>query len=279
MRALIKRTIRLLKRLYRCIADKLLRRKMPTLTERFTAFCTQLTNAEPIDSITLTAEEEARREAQNLRKADYFFEKRTIICEIKTLEIDTAGKLVEVMTKAGLHPETLTKGEHVIEALFTKIPKGSKLFGRAVKLLMTPLINDFNSAVKQIRDSKILFDIPDADGLLIILNDAVPISGPPMVYKRLKRRLMKHDGKGEPFHKDINRVFYVGETHAIETPQGDQRVNITLPNPHAPEHHGVEAFVVKLAEQWAAYNNMPFTKAGAEVEELLEKSRLFVKVE
>src|SRR5438105_2788906 len=126
---------------------------------------------------------------------------------------------------------------HVVEELFKTIPKGTQLYRKALKAVMTPLINDFNQAVKQIRDTKTLFNLPDADGVLIILNESVRIAGQPLVYKRLKQRLLKKNGVGVPFHADLNRVLYVGEAYVMPTGGGDQRMAITLPNPHSWGKH------------------------------------------
>lgn len=252
--------------------------KPPALEKRFIAFCNTYPGAEAIDGIVLTQQEEALRQTSNLKRADFFFDNRDFICEIKTLQIETSGKLVAIMQQVGLDPATLPDGTHIIEQLFQKLPQGSTLLRHALKLVMTPLINDFNKAVKQIRDTKTLFNVPNADGVLIILNDTVTIGGQPLVYKRLNQRLLKKDGGGTPFHVDMNQVLYVGETHVLETASGDMAVSVTLNNPHSPSKHGAEAFVFRLIEAWAAHNCIPFSRGGTEVEQALDKSQLYVEV-
>src|SRR5207245_5095095 len=118
--------------------------------------------------------------------AAHFFANREFICEITSPKIETTEKLVAIMQQVGLDPAALPEGTHIIEQLFQKLRRGSKVLRQALKLVMTPLINDFNQAVKQIRDTKTLFNLPNADGVLIILNDTVTIGGQPLVYKRLK---------------------------------------------------------------------------------------------
>jgi hypothetical protein len=276
MRKLMGVVVRWVRRLFQ---KTFRRRKMHTLNERFMEFCRHFPGAEPIDSIQLTPQQDARRVAANLRRADFFFEGRTIICEVKALEIDTTDKLLEVMNAAGVGPDDLPKGMHIIDALFQAIPKGSKLLKHAMKLVLVPFTNHFNKAVTQLRDTKIIFDLPDADGLFVLLNDSLPLGGPPLIYKRLRKRLLKHDGKGQPFHKDLTRVLYVGETpHLYETPAGDVHVNVTLPNPYSAEKHDLEKFVFKLNEAWAAFNGQTFMKAGDEVGKLLENSKLYIDV-
>jgi hypothetical protein len=259
-------------------ARRLLRLKAPTLEDRFIAFCKTYPRGEPIDQIALTQQQEALRQASNLKRADFFFDRRAFVCEIKTLKIETSGKLVAIMQKVGLDPATLPEGTHILEQLFQKLPEGSKLLRNALKIVMTPLINDFNQAVKQIRDTKTLFNLPNADGVLIILNDTVTIGGQPLVYKRLKQRLLKKDGTDAPFHADLNQVLYVGETHVVETASGDMAVSVTLSNPHSLGNHRAEAFVFRLVEAWAAYNCIPFSRGGTEIEQVLENSQLYVDV-
>ena len=51
------------------------------MPEAFYRFCDSLPGAERIDFLELPG--------SGLRKADYFFRNRTVICEIKTLETET----------------------------------------------------------------------------------------------------------------------------------------------------------------------------------------------
>jgi hypothetical protein len=55
-------------------------------------------------------------------------------------------------------------------------------------------------------------------------------------------------------------------------------VSVTLSNPHSLGQHGAQAFMFRLVEAWAAYNCIPFSRGGAEVEQAIEKSQLYVVV-
>ncbi len=250
-----------------------------SLRDRFSDFCRNYQGAEDIDSIALSPEEENRRLAGNLQRADYFFNGRAIIAELKTLEIDPQGKVVEIMDQAGIGPDVLGKGVHIVEELFSGVPNGKKLFRKAVKAITSSTKNDFNNAARQVRDTKAIFDIKSADGLLIILNDSIEIAGPPIIYNRLARRLQKRDGEGDVFHQDITRVLYISEMHAIERDGADHRMNVTLNNPHVTEQHGVNDFVTKLSKNWAAECGHTFQRdESAEMEKIVTGSELFIDV-
>lgn len=247
---------------------------MPTINDRFTAFCRQFPGAEAIDLLTLTPEEEQRRLAGNLKRADFFFEGRSIICELKALETDTSDKLKDALSEKGVTPEDLAKGIHIVEQLL-----GKKIYHQTNKALTTPITNLFTKAVNQVKDSKTLFDLPNAHGLLIVVNDTVPILGGPQAYERFYHRLLNKGGQVEIFHKHINRFLYVGETHVMEMADGaDQFISITLPNPYAPGPQALEDFVFALIKAWAEYSCRTFSKGGDEVEERLKNSKLYLEV-
>lgn len=242
------------------------------LEDRFLQFCSQFPGAEPIDPL-ITSEHRANK----LKFADFLFEHRTIICEVKTLKKQTTDKLVAFMTKHGVHPHTLGTGEHDMRDVFGRLPDGESLYRQATDLIMTPVSDGFDEAQRQIRDTKQLFGIQSADGLLIILNEIVELAAQNMIGDRLKQRVKKNVD-GLPYHRDVNRVFVVVAVNHLETPTGAQYVNMTLSNSRVSEAHGVTAFVERLATAWAESCSVPLTKAGPEINALMKNSKFIVTV-
>jgi hypothetical protein len=247
----------------------------PTLKSRFEAFCRQFPGAEVIDDI-LTPEQKLQIKG-GMHVADYFFENRTIIVEQKSLEKETAAKLEAFMKQSGI--TTIPPGEPTVESLFLALPNGENLYRKAIDLVTTPIADGLDDAQKQIRDTKSLFGIPSADGLLIILNEIVTVAGPPIIKQRLEIRLAKATDDGSPYHKDINRFLHIGESWVPQGLPDDTTFNVTLPNPTVQETHGVEAFVFKLAEAWAKFNGHTFSVVGNEMQAVLDKSKITVRME
>jgi hypothetical protein len=142
-------------------------------------------------------------------------------------------------------------------------------------LITTQLANGLDDAEKQIRDTKKLFHIPNADGLLLILNDQVVLAGPPLIVERLGQRLAKTADDGSPYHKNINRIVHIGEKY---TP-GEENVYMNLSMGVQPEANGVEVFVQRFMAAWAAFNGQTFTLAGPQHETLLKESQLVITVD
>ncbi len=247
---------------------------MAGLKDRFIDFCREYPGAEEIDSIPLSDEQKVLK----LKKADFFFENRTIICEIKALETETENKAVEFMRAHGLDPAGLSAGQHVVEELFQTLPKGQNLYNDLVKLVTKPVEAGFDSAALQIPDTKRLFNIASADGLLVMLNDSVTMASAPFIVERLSLAVRKKDANGQPYHREVTHILHIGESYYVETANGNKSVDVTLPNPTTNEKHGVEAFARKLVTDWAAYNGQPLEDAGTEIKDLMSKSKLFVEV-
>lgn len=247
----------------------------PTLKSRFEAFCRQYPGAEVIDDI-LTSEQKLQIKG-GMHVADYFFENRTIIAEQKSLEKDTAAKLEAFMKQNGI--TTIPAGDPTVESLFLALPNGEKLYQKGIDLVTTPIADGLDDAQKQIRDTKKLFNIPSADGLMIILNDIVKVAAPPLIKNRLEVRLAKTGDDGSPYHKDVTRFLHIGERWIPEGFSDDKMFNMTLPNPTLQEAHGVEAFVFKLAEAWAKFNGHTFGVAVNEMQAVLDNSKMTVHLE
>jgi hypothetical protein len=242
------------------------------LKDRFFEFCRQYPGAEDIGEPLKSSDVPT-----GMKIADFFFQVRTIVCEVKTLTTETAEKLVACMQENSIGPSDLPNGQHNIKQLFLQLHEGEKKYRKAMTLITTPLANGLDDAEKQIRDTKKLFDIPNSDGLLVILNDQVKLAGPPLIFERLGQRLAKTVEDGSPYHKNINHIVHIGENY---TP-GEENVymNLSLANPLAPEANGVAAFVQHFMEAWAAFNGQTFTLAGSQHEKLLKESQLVITVE
>ncbi len=87
------------------------------LERRFKVFLGELEGAESIDDLTLT------REQQRASKADYFFDGRSIIGELKALYSDTAPKVKAILAPHRERPEwPIFFGEHDLQKILRHLP-------------------------------------------------------------------------------------------------------------------------------------------------------------
>lgn len=242
-----------------------------SLEARFLKFCRQYPGAENIDDLVQTS-----GIPPGVQIADFLFQGRTIVCEVKTFTTETVEKLVAFMKEVGLDPSNLPSGQHIIEQLFLQLDDSEKKYQKAKTIITKPLADGLDNSERQIRSSKQLFGLPDADGLLVILNDKVVLAGPPLIAERLAERLAKSRDDGSPYHKNINHILHIGE---IYSPGNDHMyMDLTIPNPRVPEAHGVKDFVGNFMKAWAAFNGHPLIDASPQHQQLLRESRLFIDV-
>lgn len=224
---------------------------MGALADRFIQFCGSLPGAEEIDRLPLTSEQKALK----LKCADFLFESRSIICEIKSLETDTTSKFVSFLNEQGFQ---LLPGEYSVKELFSTRPNGQELFQKATNIVATAVADGLAYANKQIGDAKKLLGIEHADGVVVILNGLVEVLGPQLVLKRVLERLEKVASDGTPYHNHVTLILYFSEKHLRETTTGDAAVAFPIPNGRVPPLHDLDAVATGFVKGWAEFNGRWF---------------------
>ncbi|OFW37551.1 MAG: hypothetical protein A3F70_18065 [Acidobacteria bacterium RIFCSPLOWO2_12_FULL_67_14] len=231
---------------------------MGALADRFIQFCRSVPGAEEIDALPLAPDQKALK----LRSADFFFENRTIIFEIKSLESDTSPKFIAFLKNQGFD---LRPGEYIVQDLFASRPNSDELFRTATDIIATAVADGLADGNRQIRDTKTLFSVDNADGVVVLLNGLVEILGPQLVLKRIIERLRKLRQDGSPYHAHVSQIVYFSEKHLVETQHGDSAIAFPVANELVPPVYDVGAFVSHLVEGWAKFNGRWFKAMGGEI--------------
>src|ERR1043166_8566958 len=161
------------------------------LEARLKVFLRDLEETESIDELTLT------REQQAAPKADYFFANRNIAGELKALYEDTTTKIDAILDPYRNTPDwPILFGKQALERVLPPLPDPDLLRGTIFRSITRSIEAVVEKANRQIRETKRTFGLPDAGGLLIILNDAVDIQSPDVVVYRVRRALNKRTADG-----------------------------------------------------------------------------------
>lgn len=227
------------------------------LEARYKIFLRDLEEAESIDDLTLTREQEAAP------KADYFFANRTVIGELKALYKDTAAKIDVILEPYRNTPDwPIFFGEQELERVLQQLPDRDRLRAmifRSITRSIEALVEKANS---QIRETKRTFGLPDAGGLLIILNDAVDILSPDTVVHRVRIALNKRTADGAFRYSHVSAVLLIGGAHYTQLrPDLKGMPLLTIPN-QVPEADRVETVISQLNEKWAAFEQQPLIPIG-----------------
>lgn len=116
------------------------------------------TKSESIDDLTLT------REQQRANKADYFFEGRSIIGELKTLYSDTAPKVEAILAPHKERPEwPIFFGQQELQKILRHLPDRDEVNAKIIQAITDSIERVVEKANRQIRATKETFGLPGAD--------------------------------------------------------------------------------------------------------------------
>jgi hypothetical protein len=232
-----------------------------SLDQRFEKFILSLPSIEGIDLLGL--------EKNTAKKADYLGMGRKIIFEQKSIIKNQAERVEKEIEKYVLdegYPGFYGERDFnlVIEKLSNKEEIKRKVYTDTTKLLEAYLVQ----ANKQIESTKSIFDISDATGVLIILNENIEILSPEVVSARIQQRLKELKGETSRFN-NIDYVVFISETHTFKG----------LPIVITIEGHGamskppvVSEYLDYLLYSWAKYNGRSYLQH-------LEAARFFENIE
>lgn len=222
------------------------------LTGRFKAFLKTLDNAECIDDLLLTEEQE------RAKKADYFFNNREIIAELKSLETDSSQKIQKLVEKYQKRQDfPIFFGRVDLQRLIEELPDRKQINKEVVEAVTDSIEGIIEGANRQIRETKQSFALPDSGGLLIILNDLVFSLPPDVIAYRINRTLNKKTCSGEARFPFISTVLVIHTAHYIPiNPQLDAMPILNINN-QSSQSVVIENLVEELIPEWSRFEGVP----------------------
>ena len=219
-----------------------------TLRARFEAFAQTLEGFENVDDL-LKAETIAGK-----KRADYLFQGRSIIIEQKSLEVDPIEKPQKFVDQLAKERRFLYWGTHSTEAIFRKMPDRDELQRQLVLKIGKVIEDNVRNADKQTRDTREIFKIPGAGGILVLLNEDATMLAPDIVTYALCNSFQKKNGS-EYRYSNIDGVFLISEAHPMSE-VGFDKVFPILPflAPETTNQKMVSAFMDLMAVRWAQFN-------------------------
>jgi hypothetical protein len=229
---------------------------MASLRERFERFVKELDGFEDIDVLL------KGRDLSGTKRADYLFAQRNIIVEQKVLEVDPHQKpqaFIDQLIKQG---RILFLGGKVsTDVIFGKMPDGEELKKKLILKLTKVLDDDVAKADKQTRDTRDIFSIPNALGILVILNENARILSPDLIYYGLSNVFRKVTENGSLRYPHNNGVVLISEAHVADVSPVKVFPIMTFISPHGRGAAEFGNFSGMLMKRWAEFNGVPLILA------------------
>ncbi len=231
-----------------------------SLDQRFKEFLSTLTGVENIDNLNMTQQQ------NNANKADYFAENRQLIIELKSFETDTEHKVEKILESHRSRPEFPDFfGKWEVNKVLKYLPDGKEINERLVYAVTSSLRTKYKAANGQIKDTKSTFNLPDSQGLLIILNERIDILSPDTIFFAL-REVASSKYADETFKfVEINSILLVSEAHfspISDDSKGFPIIHMTL---EAVNTFSYENFIENLKKKWAEFNNARIVTASEKI--------------
>jgi hypothetical protein len=224
-------------------------------------FVKTLDGFEDIDALLRESKPPDRR-----MRADYLVQGREIIVEQKTLESDPITKPQKFADKIMRERGIVAFGRVSTQRIFSGQPDANALQQRLVLGIAKTIDDDVAKADKQTRDTRLIFGIPDAVGILILLNEGARMLAPDVIHYALAKSFQKKTTDGALRYKQNDGVILISEAHTVALGgiPGVSRAYpiLTFTSPQTKSADTVVAFADMLRKKWAAFNRAPLIKAN-----------------
>ena len=236
-----------------------------SLEERFIGFARGVNRSDCIDDLPLTPQQKATE------IADFFFNDRQVVCEIKSLKKDTSIKVEKILEPHQNRPEwPVFYGAWEVSKILKYLPDSEQITQEIFDAITTAIKELMRKANRQIRETKRTFGIPSAEGVLLILNDLVDILTPIVILKKIVRLYKKRTPDGQAQFPELTITWILSETHYAElSPNLRVFPEIIVPADGADQGSTFK-YVSFLCREWAAYNGRPFAQLGGDHIEVIE---------
>jgi hypothetical protein len=222
-----------------------------TLRRRFESFVRTLDGFEHIDALLKHSKNLDRKQ-----RADYLFQGRQIIVEQKTLVSDPIRKPQKVADKIMRERGIVAYGTVSTRRIFSSQPDANSLQSRLVLSIGRTIHEVVAKADKQTRDTRSIFDLPDAVGAIVLLNEGAGMLAPEIIGYVLSNTFQERDEEGAPRYKHNDAVIGISEVQTVPVPEALQTYPInTFTNPHSNRAAMVDTFADMLIARWAAFND------------------------
>jgi hypothetical protein len=216
---------------------------------RFTRFLEGLPGAESIDRFALPDD------PQHRRKADFLLANRNVVVELKTLTEDPSHKVDATVDKhRGREDWPLFYGTANVRKVLSNLPDGESIYGKMVNALGRSVETAVRSAEEQVTHTRRVLGLPNAAGLLVILNDSIDVLDPYVVGHRVAQ-LMRRPRTGNSEAEKVDFAWLLFESHAMGMVQGRPAVPSFLINGEGKDKFPwFKNFHHDLVRRWADSN-------------------------
>jgi hypothetical protein len=223
---------------------------MTSLKERFETFIRAFDGFENIGALLKDCDPIAKN------RADYLLSGRAIIVEQKSLDVDPTARPQNYANKLMAQRRLIAFGTVSTKMLSDDLRR------EFVLDLAKNLDAIVAKADRQTQDTRDIFAIPDALGVLVILNEKASMLDPQVIHYALANVFQKKTADGSLRYPANDGVILIPEAHAFDTPHGQRIPLLKFTSPHGRANERFLQFCDRLFDAWSRFNGVPLIKSA-----------------
>lgn len=250
---------------------------MAIYSDRFREFLGVLPGAESLDDPNVLVR------SALIKRADYLLFQRSMIAEVKQLETDPAFKVEAVLERYKLQPSyPLFFGQRTLTAVLAHMPAElqEEIRQEVFESITRSIANGCEAANRQIRETRAFFGLPQASGVLFLLNDDISILSPDVLAARVEQQMHKHAADGTDRFPEIAFTCVCTWAHFVRSSDGTPSHPIlVVEGPAAKAHASASNQLDYIFHAWSSHGNARLFNGGKASRAHLEDYRIALPTE
>jgi hypothetical protein len=218
------------------------------LSDRFERFVRTLEGFEDIDELMIGV-------ASEMKRADYLLRNRQIIIEQKALTADPEHKVQKYADKFLGEGQFLATGRFSLYPILDKASDGINHHGRLLNDLSNVLEKNISDADKQLRDSRKIFSIPAAMGVVVMLNEGAVSLDPQLSNVRIDNLLAEKAGSDLARFQNTDLVITISDIHALSAALPYKRMGFHV-SPTSANSEAAFCFAEDFKRRWIGFDGV-----------------------
>jgi hypothetical protein len=188
------------------------------------------------------------------KNADYLFRSPLVIAELKVVERDAFTpedkQKLEKLVDGWVHQRLIGPIFGTVQIELTKLPPQCQRDWMSIH--MAPWKRKLEDANQQIKQTKALFDLPDACGILFLVDDANHSFAPKDVMTFIARTLQSRKQDGTEIYSHLDRIVYFSVNPREVTNDGIG-LNFWMPAYRHQNDKSISDFLENFRQAWFQY--------------------------
>jgi hypothetical protein len=205
-----------------------------------------------------------RPELHDLQQADYFLDDRKIVIEVKSFTENRTRATQAVIDKWRRRRDwPLFHGELGLATVLNRHPRRDDVVREIANAMTKSAKAAFEKGNRQIRDTKRFFNLPNAMGVLLFLNDGVDLLDPSVLGRTFAEQIRRRDADGGRRFESVDSVVIISWAHAVADEHGTELMPVFWCSADTlTEAEQEQSFERWLLVKWASFLDRPITHGG-----------------